>query len=594
MDLVREFAVNNSDAAFATLVERHINLVYSAAMRRLGNPHEAEEVAQVVFIILAKKARSLRPGTVLSGWLYQTAQLTAANSLRTKLRRQRREQEAFMQFEQEFQSTEWSQLSAFLEDAMSHLREKERDAIVLRFFENRSIAEVAAALGLGEAAAQKRVSRATDKLRNFFASRGVHISANGMLTSIGSHAVQFAPAGLASSVASAALTKGAAASGSTLTLLKGALKVMAWTKTKTAIIAGAAALLAVGGGALIGSALNTARTTAALATMQGNWEGTWDVGPDKLRLVIRIFETNGVYRASMDSIDTGAKDVPIPKLSARSHSIHLEAPAVALDYQAILNSDGTVLTGRFRQLNSSSLLILKRTAAPDTATALSPEQYAQRPDSALQGAWVGRLKVGKNSLRLDLRIAETAPGTFQAEVDSPDQGAMHFPVTSMSYHAPLVEFNLAAMNGRFQGTLNDSADEFAGTWTQGRRKFPLTFDRVSANAAAGTKAEKDYGQGARDQIQGHWKGALRAGGVQLNVVFHIAQMPDGSYSATLDSPDQGATGIPATSVDWTFPNVRLTWKQFGAVYIGKLDNGRLTGAWHQGKAVLALQLQRTP
>jgi uncharacterized protein (TIGR03435 family) len=246
MNLVREFALTGSDTAFATLVERHLNLVYSVALRRLGNPHEAEEVAQVVFIILARKAGSLRHGTVLSGWLYQAAQLTAANFQRAKIRRQHREQEAFMQFTQESESQAWPQLSPFLEDAMSRLRQKERDAIVLRFFENRTVAEVALALGLGEAAAQKRLNRATDKLKKFFASRGVQVSTHGMLHSIGSHAVQIAPAGLASSIATVAATKGVVAGGSTLTLMKGALKIMAWTKAKTAIVTGAVILLAAG------------------------------------------------------------------------------------------------------------------------------------------------------------------------------------------------------------------------------------------------------------------------------------------------------------------------------------------------------------
>jgi uncharacterized protein (TIGR03435 family) len=246
MGLVREFAVNGSDAAFATLVERHINLVYSVALRRLGNPCEAEEVAQVVFIILAKKAGSLRPGTILSGWLYQAAQLTAANAQRSNIRRQHREQEAFMQFTQESESQSWPQLSPFLEDAMSRLRQKDRDAIVLRYFENRTVAEVAQALGLGEAAAQKRLNRATDKLKNFFSSRGVQVSTHGMLHSIGNHAVQIAPAGLASSIATVAAAKGVAAGSSTLTLLKGVLKIMAWTKAKTVVAAAVAAAVAIG------------------------------------------------------------------------------------------------------------------------------------------------------------------------------------------------------------------------------------------------------------------------------------------------------------------------------------------------------------
>jgi uncharacterized protein (TIGR03435 family) len=246
ISLLREFAANGSDTAFATLVERYINLVYSVALRRLGNSHEAEEIAQVVFIILAKKAGSLRPATILSGWLYQAAQLTAANAQRANIRRQHREQEAFMQFTRESESPSWPQISPFLEDAMSRLRQKDRDAIVLRFFENRTVAEVALALGLGEAAAQKRLDRATDKLRNFFSSRGIQVSTHGMLHSIGNHAVQIAPAGLASSIATVAAAKGVAAGGSTLTLMKGALKLMAWTKAKTAVVTGAAILVAAG------------------------------------------------------------------------------------------------------------------------------------------------------------------------------------------------------------------------------------------------------------------------------------------------------------------------------------------------------------
>ncbi len=104
MDLVGRYAAGNADDAFAELVRRYINLVYSVALRRLGNPHQAEEVTQAVFIILARKAASLRPGTILPGWLYQTAQLTAANFQRSTLRRQRLEQEALMQFVQDSQT----------------------------------------------------------------------------------------------------------------------------------------------------------------------------------------------------------------------------------------------------------------------------------------------------------------------------------------------------------------------------------------------------------------------------------------------------------------------------------------------------------
>src|SRR6185295_5672350 len=97
IELLRQYAEEQSEAAFETLVKRHVNLVYSAAQRSVDNGHQAEEITQAVFIILARKARSLRRGTILSGWLYQTARLTAANFRRSEIRRAQREQEAHMQ-----------------------------------------------------------------------------------------------------------------------------------------------------------------------------------------------------------------------------------------------------------------------------------------------------------------------------------------------------------------------------------------------------------------------------------------------------------------------------------------------------------------
>jgi uncharacterized protein (TIGR03435 family) len=266
MDLVRQFAQSGSGEVFAALVQRHVNLVYSVAWRQLGNPHDAEEVAQAVFIILARKAASLREGTILSGWLYQTARLTSANFQRAASRRRHREQEAFMQFtENSDPDVSWQRLSPLLEEAMTRLGQKERDAVVLRFFENRTVREVAAALGLEEAAAQKRVNRATEKLRAFFVRRGVQVSAVTLLASLGTHAVQAAPAELAAKLAATAALKGTAAGGSTLTLIKTTLKIMAWTNTKTAIVIGVGILLAAG------------TTTMTIKTVSHqNEESLWD------------------------------------------------------------------------------------------------------------------------------------------------------------------------------------------------------------------------------------------------------------------------------------------------------------------------------
>jgi len=245
--LLKEYAESGSESAFTALVERHVNLVYSAALRSVGNAHAAQEIAHAVFIILARKAESLGDKTVLSGWLYQTVRLTAANYLRGEIRRQHREQEAYMQsILNEPDSEVWRQIAPVLDDAISRLGAKDRDAIVLRFFENKSLGEVGAALGASEDAAKMRVNRALEKLRKFFAKRGVTLSSLAMAGAISANSVQAAPVALAKSVTAVAIAKGAVASGSTLTLIKGALKLMAWTKAKMAIVSGVIMLFAAG------------------------------------------------------------------------------------------------------------------------------------------------------------------------------------------------------------------------------------------------------------------------------------------------------------------------------------------------------------
>ena len=247
MLLVREFTARQSQSAFAALVARHTNLVYSAALRQTRDPQLAEEVTQVVFIILARKAASLGAKTILTGWLYRTACYVSGSALKRERRRQHREQEAYMQSELDAETgSSWQQMSPLLDEAMLRLGQADRDALVLRYFEGRSLNEVGFALGASEDAAKKRVSRALEKLRDFFAKRGVDSTTTAIAETISANSVLIAPATLAKTATAVALVKGATASTSTLTLIKGALKIMAWTKAKTAVVAGAVLILAAG------------------------------------------------------------------------------------------------------------------------------------------------------------------------------------------------------------------------------------------------------------------------------------------------------------------------------------------------------------
>jgi uncharacterized protein (TIGR03435 family) len=247
--LLRQYAEGNSEAAFAALVERYVNLVYSTALRRAGSPEAADEITQAVFILLAKKAGAIGDKTILSGWLYHTAQLTSANFLRGEIRRQRREQEAHVQSVlNEPQPTDeaWRQIAPLLEDAMARLATRDRDAIVLRFFENKNLRDVGAAIGASEDAAKVRVSRALEKLRKIFARHGVKSTTAVISGAISVNSVQTAPAVLVKTISTVAMAKGATAGTSTLALVKGVLKIMAWTKAKTAVVATAGVLLATG------------------------------------------------------------------------------------------------------------------------------------------------------------------------------------------------------------------------------------------------------------------------------------------------------------------------------------------------------------
>jgi RNA polymerase sigma factor (sigma-70 family) len=242
--LLQDYAHHRSETAFAELVRRHIDLVYSAALRRLGDAHLAEDIAQGTFTALAQNAPVLAGHPVLSGWLHRTTQNLAANLIRTNLRRQTREQEA-VTMNQLLSSApddvNWQSIAPHLDAALDELESPDRDVVMLRYFEKKSAREAAVQLGLSEAAAQKRVSRAVDRLREFFAKRGVTVGASGLAVVISAHAVQAAPVGLALTISTAAaLTGTTLATTATVT----ATKAIAMTALQKTVVAATIAVLA--------------------------------------------------------------------------------------------------------------------------------------------------------------------------------------------------------------------------------------------------------------------------------------------------------------------------------------------------------------
>lgn len=250
-ELLRRYADGKSEEAFATLVSRYVDLVYSSALRQVGgDAHRAQDVTQIVFTTLARKARSLTHHPVLAGWLYTATQHAAAKAIRTEARRHAREKEAQAMheiFAPDSTVIDWERVRPVLDDAMRELDDRDREAVLLRFFARRPFREIGTALHLSEDAARMRVERALDKLHGLLSRRGVSSTSSALALALTGQAVAAAPAGVASAVTSAALA-GAAAGVTVAGGSAAAAGLFAFMSTgKIAGTVGAAIVMAIAG-----------------------------------------------------------------------------------------------------------------------------------------------------------------------------------------------------------------------------------------------------------------------------------------------------------------------------------------------------------
>ena len=264
LELLARYTRQHAEDAFATLVRRHVDLVHSAALRQVRSPQLAEEVAQTTFTKLARIAPQLAPDTILTAWLYQVTRREAIDAVRREARRQLREQIATELNTMNAITSDWAHIEPILDEAMAELDDTDRAAVLLRYFENKSLREVGATLGTSDDAAQKRVSRAVERLRELFAKRGITVGTSGLVVVISANAVQAAPMGLAITISTAAALAGTTLATATTAT---AIKTIAMTTLQKTVIT---ATLAIVAGAGIYQASQAARLRGEIHVAKNN------------------------------------------------------------------------------------------------------------------------------------------------------------------------------------------------------------------------------------------------------------------------------------------------------------------------------------
>ena len=479
----------------------------------------------------------------------------------------------------------WEQLAPLLDEAMAQLPEKDRDALVLRYFQNKSLREVGSSLGVDEYAAQKRVSRAMEKLRVVFGRRRVALTTVALAALLSANSIQAAPAALAGVTSAAVLAKGTAVGAAKLPLLKGALQRMAWRQFKIPLLTGTAVVFATGAVLMLAGVFGGA---VAQPDLQGAWQARLSIGsrgqsPMRFSLeadpVINIVRTNDGYGATMDFTGLGMAGIAVYQFNCSGNRVTFKT--LGYNFSGVVNSNATEI----RAVQGKP--VLKRLKAPQPIPPPLTDSDCAPKSSSPQGRWVALEDTGGGDLtEVDLNIAGQPDGSYRVEMGVPMFGVARLPVKSFEYHPPAVKLKLAGIP--FEGRLGGNGADISGAFAVGSDSVPAVFHRAEA------AAPPSYAPTNQTDVAGHWAAVWNASSGPARLRLNLGRRPGGRLLATLDSPDEGLTGMSATLVHRSrgvYLGVR--WNAMGYSFEGKLTGNTLSGTFRAQGRSAPLDFERT-
>ena len=315
----------------------------------------------------------------------------------------------------------------------------------------------------------------------------------------------------------------------------------------------------------------------------GDWQGTLDANGTTLRVVVHITQSEGGYRATLDSPDQGANGIPVGSVSVAGSALKFEVPMVGGSYEGHFSADGQTVDGTWSQGGMSLALVLKRQTAAASAPAPPPARVKKPGEPVFLGeeTWQGALDAGMATFHLVLHLAKAGDGGLVAAIDSVDQNAYGITVSSATEKDGVLKLALPGIGASYEGHIAAGRATIDGTWSQGERDMPLVFTRSGAAPAPPAPAPA---AAAPAGTVGIWQGVLEAGGAKLRLQLHVFAAEKGQFTGKLDSLDQGANGLVCANITLKENAFHFDVPSVGGSYEGKLNaaGAEIAGSWTQG------------